>query len=593
MSAILDPVKQATVPFADLKSSDAINARPLTKDGIDALAASILAKGIIQPLAVRPSDSGDKFEVIDGRRRHAALAKLVKEKRLPKSHPVPVIIRNEDDEQALESSLIANTVRLPMHPVDQYVVFARLSGEGASDADIAARFGITERTVRQHKALGRLAPAIREAWRKEKISAEVAKAFAEHADAGVQEELYERLKKQGSYALSEYTIRRELCGHRVKVSECDELALVGEGAYLAAGGTLTDSLFDEDRTVDDVPLVRKLARERMQAECDRLKAEGWAWAKISLDDDDPREWDFQALRGGTGGEEIGDDFTAEERAQSGCLVYIAKVYDPKGGSRAEIAVSFGLVDTDDEADGDEDGEDLPPVSSVIGDDDEEAAEGDEPEADASVVSDDPFKISGALVNTITEAMTLAAAKALARDPDLARDIVFAALTARFMSPAVIRNEGMPQLRGGSTNDFAVQLAWIRKQDQSWREMRFAEAVSSTLDLRESTWQFKSRDSGIEALIAELPGHWYLAAMREHFGAGDYFKRATKETALAAIAEIKEAGFGAGLAPVDELAGMKKAALAMAAAEAATACGWLPPQLRHPAYTLCLRQSEAA
>jgi hypothetical protein len=40
--------------------------------------------------------------------------------------------------------------------------------------------------------------------------------------------------------------------------------------------------------------------------------------------------------------------------------------------------------------------------------------------------------------------------------------------------------------------------------------------------------------------------------------------------------------------------MKKADLAAAAAGVAKACGWLPPQLRHPAYALEVAQrTEAA
>lgn len=74
----------ASIPFAKLDATDAINARAATKEGIDELAASIALKGLIQPLAVRPVDgSADRFEVIDGRRRYQALAKLVRFKRRP------------------------------------------------------------------------------------------------------------------------------------------------------------------------------------------------------------------------------------------------------------------------------------------------------------------------------------------------------------------------------------------------------------------------------------------------------------------------------------------------------------------------------
>ena len=49
----------------------------------------------------------------------------------------------------------------------------------------------------------------------------------------------------------------------------------------------------------------------------------------------------------------------------------------------------------------------------------------------------------------------------------------------------------------------------------------------------------------------------------------------------------------GLAPEDILAGMKKKELAAAAAGAAKACGWLPPELRHPAYAIGAATTEAA
>lgn len=151
---------QTTIPFSKLIAPDAINARAASKRGLDDLAASIKLHGLIQPLAVRPADGSDKYEVIDGRRRLQAMAQLVKGKASgwTKATAVPVIIRNEDDAAALGLSLIANTCREDMHPVDQHEAVARLSEQGLSDADIAARLAVSERTVRQHRALGALAP---------------------------------------------------------------------------------------------------------------------------------------------------------------------------------------------------------------------------------------------------------------------------------------------------------------------------------------------------------------------------------------------------------------------------------------------------
>ena len=173
-----------TIPYAQLMASDAVNARAASEEGLDELAASIAAKGLIQALAVRPN--GNHFEIIDGRRRFQAIGVLVKAKKLQRDWPVPCTVRHDDDAGALETSLMANTVRLPMHPVDQHEVFARLNSQGRSEAEIAAAFGLAERTVRQHLALGRLAEPVRKAWRAGKIDARCAQAFALSSNVDLQ-----------------------------------------------------------------------------------------------------------------------------------------------------------------------------------------------------------------------------------------------------------------------------------------------------------------------------------------------------------------------------------------------------------------------
>lgn len=202
-----------TLPLSRLTPKTAANARPETDDGLEELAASIAAKGIIQPLVVRPASKGDSYEVIDGRRRFRALQRLVKAKRMKKDDAVPVLVRNEDDGEALETSLMANTVRLPMHPIDQHEVFARLVGEGLDAGGIAARFGLKQRTVEQHLALGRLAPEIRQAWRDDKVSAETAQAFT-MLEPARQVPLYNELMSSNHGHVSAWTVRKHAAGEK-------------------------------------------------------------------------------------------------------------------------------------------------------------------------------------------------------------------------------------------------------------------------------------------------------------------------------------------------------------------------------------------
>jgi ParB/RepB/Spo0J family partition protein len=113
-------------------------------NGIEELAASIAAHGLLQSLVVRPTldDSGapiGRYEVVAGGRRLAALKRLAKRKAFGKTGPVPC--RVLDGEDAGEASLAENVVRLDMHPADQFEAFARLHQDGQGWASRTSRPG--------------------------------------------------------------------------------------------------------------------------------------------------------------------------------------------------------------------------------------------------------------------------------------------------------------------------------------------------------------------------------------------------------------------------------------------------------------------
>lgn len=131
------------------------------------LLPSIRARGIQQPLLVRPAD--DTFEIVAGRRRFFALRALRKDGEVVE---VPCAIMDEtDDAAAIEASLIENTARLDADEVSQWETFSRLTGAGRSVADIAHIFAMSEPTVRRVLALGALLPDIRQAYRDDDIDA--------------------------------------------------------------------------------------------------------------------------------------------------------------------------------------------------------------------------------------------------------------------------------------------------------------------------------------------------------------------------------------------------------------------------------------
>jgi ParB family chromosome partitioning protein len=155
------------VPLAKLVVSK-LNVRKHGTKDVASLAASIAAKGLLQPLLVRPM--GGEFEVIFGARRCLALKKLNAEGH-PDTDFVPCIVSGLDDADAIAASLAENVERLPMDELDQYEAFAALVKEGRNESEIASHFGVTEQVVKRRLALSRLIPDVKALYRDESIDA--------------------------------------------------------------------------------------------------------------------------------------------------------------------------------------------------------------------------------------------------------------------------------------------------------------------------------------------------------------------------------------------------------------------------------------
>ncbi|MBD2518153.1 ParB/RepB/Spo0J family partition protein [Nostoc sp. FACHB-973] len=79
--------------------------------GMESLVASIREHGILQPLLVRPLESGN-YELIAGERRYRAAQTLGIEQ-------VPVIIRHLNDQDAFQVALLENLQREDLNPVEE------------------------------------------------------------------------------------------------------------------------------------------------------------------------------------------------------------------------------------------------------------------------------------------------------------------------------------------------------------------------------------------------------------------------------------------------------------------------------------------
>jgi ParB family transcriptional regulator, chromosome partitioning protein len=99
-----------------------------------ALAESIEAKGLLQPLVVRAL-AGGTYELIAGERRLRAA-------KIAKLDQVPAIVRDADGSERLELALLENVAREDLNAVDEARACATLVDDlGVSKAELASRIG--------------------------------------------------------------------------------------------------------------------------------------------------------------------------------------------------------------------------------------------------------------------------------------------------------------------------------------------------------------------------------------------------------------------------------------------------------------------
>ena len=287
-----------SIPLDRLEPSPAnVRKTPAGQAAFDELKASIAVHDLLENLVARSAEpaedpgtgpgqaGGERYAVIAGARRLAALNELAREGVIEANHPVPCrIVANGAIDGEL--SLAENVVRVAMHPADQVEAFGALALAGATVADIAANFGVSERTVEQRLRLGHAAPELLDAYREDKIDLATLKAFTVTTDRARQLAVWEQVSDQG-YRPSDWQIKRMLTEDRIPAGAA--LArYVGVDAYEAAGGAVLRDLFADEYEngvwLEDPALLMKLALDRLQVAADEL-ATRWKWAQARLDVD--------------------------------------------------------------------------------------------------------------------------------------------------------------------------------------------------------------------------------------------------------------------------------------------------------------------
>jgi ParB family chromosome partitioning protein len=461
------------VPLGKLKKSPR-NARktPHSDAHIEALAASIAAKGMLQNLVVEPETNaqgeptGCYFVTIGEGRRLAQMLR-VKRKQIKKSEPIRCVLDTEND--AAEISLDENVTREAMHPADQFERFRELAdNRGWGAEEIAARFGVTAHVVRQRLRLGAVSPKLMQVYRDGGLSLDQLMAFAITEDHDRQEQVFDNL----SYNREPWIIRRDLT--KMNVEATDRRArFVGATAYAEAGGTIIRDLFTEDRGgyFEDAALLDRLVIDKLETIAAEVRAsEGWMWTAVHIDfphahgmrriyphpvdlsaEDaaayDAAQEDYDRLTSEYEGyDELPDEadqrfgeleaeieridakrhaYDSDEIARGGVFV----ILNHDGTARIER----GFIRAEDEAPQPEGGDDGGTVNvtedgEIVGDEDD--GEDSEPNPEDKDAGDAGKPLSDALVRDLTAHRTLGLRLALGEQPDMALVTVVHALAAQ-------------------------------------------------------------------------------------------------------------------------------------------------------------------
>jgi len=105
--------------------------RSFDEDALTELGESIRARGLIQPIVVRPI--GNRYQIVAGERRWRAAQKA-------HLHEIPVIVRDLDDIETLEIAIVENIQRQDLNAIEEAEAYRKLIDEFGHTQEALGKF---------------------------------------------------------------------------------------------------------------------------------------------------------------------------------------------------------------------------------------------------------------------------------------------------------------------------------------------------------------------------------------------------------------------------------------------------------------------
>ena len=334
---------EARFPLAKLALSSMNPRQSVPAAEVEELAGSIWVSGLIQNLAGIMDDNGGAEIVAGGRRLRALQLLAERHPNLAKDRPDlanPPVRIAPDHETAQAWAVAENAARRDLHPADEIRAYGKMEKSGASPAQIARAFAVTEKSVYRRLALAGLPEAVIDALAANEISLGAAACFTISTDEARSLEVLEQCRGQN---WSDYNIKKALKPDAVK--DTDRRAkFVGIEAYQAAGGRIGGDLFAEETLLDDPDILASVFADQLARIAESHKDDGWKWVDVS-DEDCLGYWFIEQ----NGFERIyrkEGEFSPEQAERYDALADLADAGALAEDERQELAALKGIAEGD-------------------------------------------------------------------------------------------------------------------------------------------------------------------------------------------------------------------------------------------------------
>jgi ParB family transcriptional regulator, chromosome partitioning protein len=158
-------------------------------EALDALAASIKAVGVLQPVVVRQRPDGG-YELVVGERRWRAARRAGLDR-------IPAVVREAGEEDMLRDALIENLHREDLNPLEEAAAYRQLLDDvGMTHEELAERVGRSRAAITNALRLLGLAPTVQQRIASGSLTAAHGRSIAGLVDLVSQDRVAQRIVAQ-------------------------------------------------------------------------------------------------------------------------------------------------------------------------------------------------------------------------------------------------------------------------------------------------------------------------------------------------------------------------------------------------------------